>query len=148
MTNRNDYIRAMLEKGCPVCSAELNDHNEADGDNHEYWNYDCDASIYKDDRDDAYENYSVEVGCGYITLTSLNRLFLRPTDMRDMDDAPYIPDEKRVVDYILQLTNDQIGGGNDPIGFLIASHGALAEKVKDMERQLREAQLDKNSETT
>jgi hypothetical protein len=41
---------------------------------------------------------------------------------RDMKTKPYTPDEQRVVDYINEITEGKIGAGNDPIGFLIASH--------------------------
>lgn len=46
---------------------------------------------------------------------------------RDLDVAPYTADEQRVVDYLKELTPD-IGAGDDPIGFLLASHAALAVK--------------------
>lgn len=35
---------------------------------------------------------------------------------------PYTADEQRVCEYLLQMTQNQIGCGDDPIGFLIASH--------------------------
>lgn len=38
----------------------------------------------------------------------------------DDNPLPYTPAEQRVVDYILAGSN--IGGGNDPIGFLLASY--------------------------
>lgn len=44
---------------------------------------------------------------------------------RDMKANPYTPDEQRVVDYIIALTDGQVGAGSDPIGFLIASHSYI-----------------------
>lgn len=43
---------------------------------------------------------------------------------RDIEKNPYSPDEQRVVNYILSKTQGTIGGGDDPIGFLIASYEA------------------------
>jgi len=48
-------------------------------------------------------------------------------DMRNFDEKPYTPDEQRVVKYLVELTNGTIGGGDDPIGFLIASHATLSD---------------------
>jgi hypothetical protein len=47
---------------------------------------------------------------------------------RNMVARPYSADEERVVKYIVDLTD--IGGGPDPIGFLIASHNALVERLR------------------
>lgn len=47
---------------------------------------------------------------------------------RDVTVTPYTAQEKRVVEYLQDITDNQIGGGDDPIGFLIASHGALAAR--------------------
>lgn len=43
---------------------------------------------------------------------------------RDFDANPYSPDEARVAKWIADLTG--AGGGDDPIGFLIASHELMA----------------------
>jgi hypothetical protein len=43
---------------------------------------------------------------------------------RDLDVAPYTEDERRVVAYLKECMPD-IGAGDDPIGFLLASHAAL-----------------------
>jgi len=52
----------------------------------------------------------------------------------DDQQREYSPDEKRVSDYIQSLTDGAIGSGDDPIGFLIASHSALlAEQKSSME---------------
>jgi hypothetical protein len=39
---------------------------------------------------------------------------------RDFDKNPYSPDEQRVAKWIVDKTG--IGGGDDPIGFLMVSH--------------------------
>jgi len=49
--------------------------------------------------------------------------------VRDMEKNPYRPDEKRVCDYLIRIAPD-IGCGDDPIGFLIASHGWLRLQLK------------------
>lgn len=41
---------------------------------------------------------------------------------RDFDANPYTPEEKRVAEYIAQQTGGAVGAGDDPIGFLLASH--------------------------
>lgn len=43
---------------------------------------------------------------------------------RDFDSNPYSPDEQRVALWLADKTG--AGGGDDPIGFMIASHEALA----------------------
>lgn len=40
---------------------------------------------------------------------------------RDMDAKPYTADEQRVVDWLRSRTPD-VGAGDDPIGFLLASY--------------------------
>jgi hypothetical protein len=46
---------------------------------------------------------------------------------RDFETNPYSPDEERVADYLIEITAGAIGAGDDPIGFLIASHASLRE---------------------
>lgn len=48
---------------------------------------------------------------------------------RDFESTPYTDEEMRVVNYLRFMCPD-IGAGDDPIGFLLASHGAL---VRDRE---------------
>ena len=45
---------------------------------------------------------------------------------RDFDASPYERQEQRVAEYLSSLG---IGGGDDPIGFLIASHAYKTEKA-------------------
>ncbi len=47
--------------------------------------------------------------------------------MRDFKEKPYTAEEKRVVEFIDQQTGGAIGGGDDPIGFLLASYVHIAE---------------------
>lgn len=62
-----------------------------------------------------------------------------PTSTRDISEAIlrelaagdgdiYTPDQRRVCDYLQEITNGQIGCGDDPVGFLIASHASLTEQ--------------------
>jgi hypothetical protein len=44
--------------------------------------------------------------------------------MRDIVAQPYSPDEARVAKFFFDECH--IGGGDDPIGFIIASHAVLA----------------------
>lgn len=56
--------------------------------------------------------------------------------------STYTPDQARVAEYIVKLTG--VGGGDDPIGFLIASHSALSQerslksRVTDLEQWVGE----------
>jgi hypothetical protein len=43
---------------------------------------------------------------------------------RDLNKAPYTNEENRVVEYLHHVAPD-IGGGDDPLGMLIASHNWL-----------------------
>lgn len=58
--------------------------------------------------------------------------------MRDIEKHPYSPEEQRVADYIAELTNNQIGAGDDPIGFLIASHGMRGAQIKELMARIQE----------
>jgi DNA-binding phage protein len=50
--------------------------------------------------------------------------------MRNFKVDPYRHDEQRVVTYLHEVM-PEIGAGDDPIGFLIASHASLRERVKE-----------------
>jgi hypothetical protein len=43
-----------------------------------------------------------------------------------MASRTYTVEQQRVADYISKLTGGAVGGGEDPVGFLIASHSALS----------------------
>lgn len=45
--------------------------------------------------------------------------------MRDIEKQPYTPDEKRVAEFFFERG---VGGGDDPIGSILASHAYLAEE--------------------
>ena len=53
-------------------------------------------------------------------------------DERDFRVNPYSEDEKRVAAFIAKITDGAVGGGEDPIGFLIASHDALREYLREL----------------
>lgn len=44
----------------------------------------------------------------------------------------YTRDEQRVADYIVERSGNNMGGGFDPIGFLIASHSYLGDQLKEL----------------
>jgi hypothetical protein len=44
------------------------------------------------------------------------------------DGGEYTPDQRRVAEYIAMLTGGAVGGGDDPVGFLIASHATLVAR--------------------
>jgi hypothetical protein len=48
--------------------------------------------------------------------------------MRDYDDNPYSPDEERVAKW---LSDHGLGGGEDPIGFLLISYDCINKQLKD-----------------
>lgn len=54
-----------------------------------------------------------------------------------MRDTPYTADEQRVCAYILKITNNQIGCGEDPIAFLISSHEVFRLRLARYEEALR-----------
>lgn len=45
--------------------------------------------------------------------------------MRDIDEKPYSPDEQRVAEF---FADAGVGGGDDPVGSLLASHAYLADE--------------------
>jgi hypothetical protein len=51
---------------------------------------------------------------------------------RDFDKDPYRPDEERVCKYLQEKFDHQIGCGDDPIGFLIASHDYLTIGLQEL----------------
>lgn len=60
-----------------------------------------------------------------------------PAPDRDLDKNPYSPDERRVATFLADLTG--IGGGDDPIGFIMASHAELARQRNLMRAALEQA---------
>ena len=47
-------------------------------------------------------------------------------------ETPYSSDEQRVAAYLMELTNNQVGAGDDPIGFLLAHTEHLRAQVARM----------------
>ena len=47
----------------------------------------------------------------------------------------YTSDQQRVANYIVEVSGGTIGGGADPIGFLIASHRALILERRESDEQ-------------
>jgi hypothetical protein len=58
---------------------------------------------------------------------------------RDFDANPYSPDEARVAKWIADLTG--AGGGDDPIGFLIASHELMAMQRTNLRQHFIRSRL-------
>lgn len=57
--------------------------------------------------------------------------------MRNFDLHPYSEDEARVAKFFADFG---VGGGDDPIGFLIASHMALTIEREELSREIRRIQ--------
>lgn len=55
--------------------------------------------------------------------------------MRDMRKKPYTRDEKRVAQF---LSNLGVGGGDDPIGFILLSHATLAAERDQWKKRAME----------
>ena len=65
-------------------------------------------------------------------------MLVKHVEVRNFTTHPYSDDEKRIVNWIMQKTKGNVGGGDDPIGFIMASHDMInAERI-----QLREAVVD------
>lgn len=45
-------------------------------------------------------------------------------------DTPYSLDEQRVVDWLAARTNNQVGAGDDPIGFVLASYELIHTQLQ------------------
>lgn len=53
--------------------------------------------------------------------------------MRDIEKDPYDKSEARVAQFLFDLG---AGGGDDPIGFIIASHQVLAAERNDLKKRM------------
>jgi len=60
---------------------------------------------------------------------------------RDFDKQPYSSDEFRVVQFFRELTHD-LGGGDDPIGFLLGSYRMLRGQIDEANAKIRELRHD------
>jgi len=65
-----------------------------------------------------------------------------PFPDRDIVKRPYTYEEMRVVDFIQVLTDNQIGGGDDPIGFILASYGYIQSENQELRRRIQALELD------
>jgi len=59
-----------------------------------------------------------------------------------MDDNPYSLDEGRVAEWLVKLSGDMVGGGPDPIGFLLSSYEYLIMERKELKQHIAALQLD------
>lgn len=59
--------------------------------------------------------------------------------------TPYSAAEKRVCEYLQQITQGAVGCGDDPVGFLIASHQALGH-LHEQDRKAGHKLLDRIQE--
>jgi hypothetical protein len=55
---------------------------------------------------------------------------------RDLDKNPYSADERRVASFFFERGT---GGGDDPVGFVLASHQALADQRNALAKSLTDA---------
>lgn len=60
---------------------------------------------------------------------------------RDFDKNPYSPDEERVAKWLDDKAG--VGGGEDPIGFLIASYAYIMHMNKELQRELDHGKSDR-----
>jgi hypothetical protein len=60
---------------------------------------------------------------------------LPPLTERDLDEHPYSSDEQRVADFLYERG---VGGGDDPIGFLLASYADVVAERNEMRSRLAE----------
>lgn len=49
--------------------------------------------------------------------------------MTEERTSPYSPDEQRVADWLVARTQGQVGAGDDPIGFVLASYEHIHEEL-------------------
>ncbi len=61
------------------------------------------------------------------------------TVSRDFEANPYTPHEERVAKYLNEVAG--IGGGDDPIEFLIASHAMIRQEVQRLKKVSEEDEL-------
>lgn len=62
------------------------------------------------------------------------------SEMRDIEKNPYSTDEKRVAEYLVKRGG--FGGGDDPIGFILASHATLTHQRQCMREAVTNALAD------
>lgn len=60
---------------------------------------------------------------------------------RDFTISPYSDDEKRIVNWMNKIANGTIGGGDDPLGFFMASYEMLIGERKIMKLEINALKL-------
>lgn len=55
---------------------------------------------------------------------------------RDFTKDPYSRPEERIAEYLADLSLGLLGGGDDPVGFLIASHANLRHELLRVSKEL------------
>lgn len=58
---------------------------------------------------------------------------------RDLDKNPYSVDEKRVAEFLFERG---AGGGDDPIGFILASYAYLVNERNESRDETRQLRID------
>jgi hypothetical protein len=66
----------------------------------------------------------------------------RKSMQRDFEANPYTPHEERVAKYLVELTG--VGGGDDPIEFLITSHASLRRRIEDLKDWIKELEQEQD----
>lgn len=56
---------------------------------------------------------------------------------RDFDANPYDPQERRVCNYIQDITDEAIGCGDDPVGWLIACHACVVQERNEARDEIK-----------
>jgi hypothetical protein len=55
---------------------------------------------------------------------------------RDFDANPYDLQERRVCDYLQNITGGTIGCGDDPVGWLLASYACVIQERNDLRAEI------------
>ena len=61
--------------------------------------------------------------------------------MRDIEKNPYSPDEQRIARFFV---DKGLGGGDDPIGFIMSSYDYLVVQRNDLQKQVYDLLKGKN----
>lgn len=58
--------------------------------------------------------------------------------MRDFEKNPYTKDEKRVAKF---FSDKGLGGGDDPIGFILSSYEYIIQERNELRKEIQELRL-------
>jgi hypothetical protein len=72
-----------------------------------------------------------------LSSKDLNAMF---GSYRDIDKDPYNESEARVAEWLYNVAG--VGGGDDPVGFMISSYEFMVAERKEMKQQIAALQLD------